>query len=217
MKKLFVLMLALMMAGLASAGIINVVQDNGRSGNVGLGDGFVNPSDIVAIKIVLSAGYYMSYYDLDLHVTGPGVLGSYICSFSYVNEDGDTVTDSRLGPGASYEPGNHIDDTAQGGFWVFSGIAGNNIAQMMDGRVSGWWGSSSSARDMVWALNIHCEGAGDVLVDLTLHGDTQVKQGSGGTPFLITNDNLGDLVIHQIPEPATVALLCLGGLLLRKK
>jgi len=44
--------------------------------------------------------------------------------------------------------------------------------------------------------------------------------GEGDVPLAIYDDDgnlLDDLIIHQVPEPATLALLGLGGLLLRKR
>ena len=51
------------------------------------------------------------------------------------------------------------------------------------------------------AVQFHCEAPGDVLI--TLYDEAFVP--------------VDTLTIHQIPEPATIALLCLGGLLIRKK
>jgi len=51
----------------------------------------------------------------------------------------------------------------------------------------------------------HCEGVGDVVVSLWT------------TPDFETYTLKDSIIIHQIPEPATIALLSLGGLLLRKK
>jgi len=59
-------------------------------------------------------------------------------------------------------------------------------------------------------VTFHCEGPGDVVIS--------------GLYVFVTNSNneevvptINGMIIHQIPEPATIALLCLGGLLLRKK
>jgi len=51
-------------------------------------------------------------------------------------------------------------------------------------------------------LEFHCEGLGDVFIDL-IDGNT--------------GDILGTLLIHQIPEPATIAMLGLGGLAILRR
>jgi len=56
----------------------------------------------------------------------------------------------------------------------------------------------------------HCEGEGDVIISgldvATLDND-----------FAQIVPTINGMIIHQVPEPATIALLCLGGLLLRKR
>jgi hypothetical protein len=53
-------------------------------------------------------------------------------------------------------------------------------------------------------IEFHCEGAGDAVISLI-------------TTDFTTYTVHDTLTIHQIPEPATIVLLSLGGLLLRKK
>lgn len=54
-------------------------------------------------------------------------------------------------------------------------------------------------------IDFHCEGIGDAVVELWTSGDTVVWELSD------------QLLIHQIPEPMTITLLGLGGLLLRRR
>jgi len=56
----------------------------------------------------------------------------------------------------------------------------------------------------------HCDGIGDVTVGLY---DIATLDAAFG----VIAPNMHGMIIHQIPEPATIALLCLGGLLIRKK
>ncbi len=51
-------------------------------------------------------------------------------------------------------------------------------------------------------IKLHCEGLGDVLLTLSSGDTTEV---------------MDRMVIHQIPEPMTLALLGLGGLFLRRR
>jgi hypothetical protein len=54
----------------------------------------------------------------------------------------------------------------------------------------------------VFLIDLHCEGSGDVYIYIYDGGDFSV---------------IDSAVIHQTPEPMTIALLGLGGLLLRRR
>jgi hypothetical protein len=175
MKKILVLLMVLGMASWAHAGLINVVM----SGYDDLDQSdSITASDIVYIEIWLADGATSDGYDLDLHVSGPGVLQEV---------DG--------GPTANHQAGI--------GLWMYSGIAANGIAQMSEVTFAAF----NDQTALIGGLAIHCEGEGDVLVDLTLNGDTRVNGVS------VAEADLGDLRIVQVPEPMTIALLGLGGLL----
>jgi len=65
-------------------------------------------------------------------------------------------------------------------------------------------GTPEAAPGPIFLIDLHCEGPGDVTVTLW----------DGRVGYEAPVDTL---IIHQIPEPATIALLGLGGLLLRRK
>jgi hypothetical protein len=59
-------------------------------------------------------------------------------------------------------------------------------------------------------IDFHCDGPGDVT--LTLYRNN----GLAWVPWY-TSSGISTMTIQQIPEPATIALLCLGGLMLRRR
>ena len=82
--------------------------------------------------------------------------------------------------------------------------------------LNGMWGPiaifdapGAPANDwLINSIDFHCVAAGDALIQLIeLDSDT-------GWPTNVVYDTV---IVHQIPEPATIVLLCLGGLLLKKR
>lgn len=146
-------------------------------------DGEISESDIVYIAITLPGAGTSDGYDLDLHVSGPGTL---------MEVDG--------GPNPNHQPGV--------GMWSYSGIENNGIAKMEEVHLMGQF-----TGDLIWGLAIHCDGLGEVLVDLTLNVGARVDPDGGDNYQDLTEADLGDLTIVQVPEPMTIALLGLGGLL----
>ena len=178
MKKLVALIAILVISGIASATLVDVVCD-GDYDDVNE-NGVLDASDIVYIKITTSQ--LLKGYDFDLHVSGPGTLSEVVAG--------------------------QISQIAGGFAPVYSGISpANHINTMADATFGSFTG------DLVWGLAIHCEGLGNVLVDLTIgQGNTETTGG-----YTLTEADLGDLTIPQVPEPMTVMLLGLGGLFLRRR
>ncbi len=215
MKKLLVLMLVLGLVSVVQATVIDLVkvdigQSSGRMGN-SRADA-LQASDKIGLKIVVKYsanpdpsysaynGYLLSMMDLDLHVTGAASL-----SHTSLTTAGVIKAASR---NANINP------------WYNSAITATNVAHLA--------GSASNpivgAADLVWGFVLHCDGTGDVVVDLTLAvaGGTQYANVGGPAPEPVWRNaveaDLGDLTIYQvIPEPMTVALLGLGGLFLRRR
>jgi len=73
------------------------------------------------------------------------------------------------------------------------------------------WPGSVTGR-FVTLIDLHCGGVGDVLVQIT-----DIGTNNSPTHGEITQEMMGSIVIHQIPEPMTVALLGLGSLALLRK
>jgi hypothetical protein len=217
MKKVLALMLVLGMTSVASAGIVDVViLGEGSLGHAGTSTDPLEPSETIEIGIILNAnpyagypsydGYLLSSMDFDLHLSGPGTLAP-----GTTNKAGDPVWQYH----ANLSPFIVNDD----------GDVSNGLDQItsvaltpVDGSVDGM---------LMWDLIVHCDGFGPLTIDLTLNGLSEVadyKYAGTLDPYpdppgwyALQESDLGDLVIHQIPEPMTIALLGLGGLFLRRR
>jgi hypothetical protein len=97
--------------------------------------------------------------------------------------------------------------------WYNSAVTATGVNSLMaSGPVAGL-----AAGDLVWNFVLHCDGAGNVILDLTDRVPGSIQYGYPGNWLIATEADLGDLTIHQIPEPATIALLGLGGLFLVRR
>ena len=225
MKKLLAVLLVLGLASAASAAVIEVVpvgavdatgQPTDRDGSENMP---LEPSDILEIKIVLNHnpypdfpsydGYNLSVMAVSMAVEGPGEL--------VIPLGGMTGDVPQLQHNSLFGAWDQVLAADLSAIERAAGTGPGTGLQSEPGGV-----------DLVWNMFIHCTGNGPVIIDLEMYPG-QLNQyspffnGDGGGPYPdgwldMLPEDLGDLVIHQIPEPMTMSLLALGGLgLLRRR
>lgn len=166
MKKLFILGFIAVFVSVGHGAIIEAVIYGGEdNGTVGeLGLG-----DILYIAIISSEP--LDAYDFGISVSGPGAL---------FEIDG--------GPNVNHVPGSNND-----GFWLYSGIAQNNIDRIADG----WLEGSSQPGPLVWGLGLYVESSvGCKTIDILKgQGDTRVV----GSGYILQEADFGCLDICAWP------------------
>ena len=221
-------MLVFGLASLANATVVDVVAvDVGQSGGrLGTELDRLEASDTIGLQIVLNYnpypgttypsydGYVLDTLAVDLHVSGPGTLSAVMAT----SKTGDYYV----------ELGHHVDLTTYGQSDPL--IVGNSIAIISGASMGYIFGSAPGGGPavpptaLIWNLWVHCDGEGDITVDLTMAGGTHYWDYSNsahtagfGTDYFATEDDFGDLTIYQVPEPTTIALLGLGSLFLMRR
>jgi hypothetical protein len=212
--KSLIFILIIVMASSANAEVISVITSGyGSMGNTGIPPESLVPGETIAIAILLNynqydpvwpsyEGYFTDSVGLDLEVSGPGTL--------------DILGKSEIG--------------CHSGFgWTISPIVDNGIAMIAGGSLTGGIKATDDGGGgpgvLIWNLLIHGESPGNILIDLTLQGPASryspYTDWTGLNPYpewqSLLESDLGDLVLKVIPEPTTIALLGLGGLMLMRK
>jgi len=188
MKKLLVLALVLSVASLANASFLMSVN------------GVVNPPDSeinlqpsqTAIIDVFGAGNANLPLDFWIICQGPGTIAGGVVL--YPGSLSEITTMSVGDWEASFEAPGMFEAVG------FPGTTSASYFLLADATVP----PPALNGLLVDEIAFHCDGPGDVILSLV----------GGALDNIVVYDTQ---IIHQIPEPATIALLCLGGLLLRKK
>jgi hypothetical protein len=183
MKKMLTLVLVLAVASLANAAINLQISVGGSTGVV---ETTVSPSTNITLGIVQTGNFEQS--------TDPGSFGIIVKSGPATISGGVVMT---VAPSASMidtDPANQADLAAMfGGPGIFGGFAS-------------WTAGTFAGGLYIDDLTFHCDGPGDVLVDLVWTTDFQ------------TYTTVDSWTVHQVvPEPITMSLLGLGGLFLRRR
>jgi len=195
MKKMIVIFAILAMAGVASATSqldLWITSLNGAPIDP-VKEITILESDVINFDIVLTgtpADGTLFSLDADVTATGPGTL------------DWSQLTEGDNGWVSGYT----LNTAIAGGVWLI--------------RVNDAGGNPADPELLVLDhFLLHCDGLGDVFINLSENGS------GGGT---MTVDEMFQpidapplygpgLIVHQIPEPMTIALLGLGGLFLLRR
>ena len=216
MKKVLVLMLILGIASTASAYVVQVETDGVGtiSGNTGLDAGSqLVVGDQIKLKITLTDldNYpYRTYAQYDGYVLS--TLG-----VTLDNTDGEAFGFVKAAPIAA-KPKSVLapfSALANGSDLDINGAAGDNN---FEGYCAG--AGNPIVWNVWWEITV---ADGSTLVDMVLDASAGTSwykpmfTGSATGYTAMVNTDLGDLTLHTVPEPMTIALLGLGGLFLRRK
>jgi hypothetical protein len=211
--------------------VVDIGESDGRTGTE---QDPLMPSDVVGIEVWVEydnaqpsytfySGWSFDGLDIALTASGPGTL------------------DLDFGGMVSHPSGGEPQWHPQYGSWAGNAVVETNQKIAIDGNFG--YNAWSAGVDNVKAdlrflegFRFHCEGNGEVLVDLVEDGPRTYNVMNNGTNVIATSWSywmylggnahgpiygigpyLGDIVIHQIPEPFTLGLLGLGGLALIRR
>jgi len=187
MKKLLILVLVFGLTSMASADLVFTIND-----------GEPQPDEITMCP--------SDDLELDLHLDGGTIVG-YQLTYSLSNEQAEFVL-----PAPDSPPQYGVVFPWQSMFaGKVNGYDGDGVMSWVEITANNFM-AANGPLDLMENLWIHCLEPTDVVLEIRVSGATVID---GET---IPNGTLlHTLTIHQIPEPATMLLLGLGGLFLRRR
>lgn len=187
MKKLLILMMVVSMASLASATLQISVDGNPEPVDSEI---IVAPSDIITLDIWTDTGL-QPFQSADWAL---------VVDYNYGTITGGIANEI---PGGFNSIGGAAPDVENGVLPMepLAGIWGN-LANLAFNPVE-------AGTVLIDGIKFHCEGPGDALV--SLYAITSGVEFPGDAVLM------DSVLIHQVPEPMTMALLGLGGLFLRRR
>jgi hypothetical protein len=197
MKKLLIFMLVFGWASVASAHFIFTVDGEEQPAEITL-----DICEVIELDLELSADEYTSGYDL---------------MYALSDTTAELITD-----GATWGPENGYPDLTDIEFPVVFDFKGKVVQQPDPQTVEIAAGQLMSdpvggPGILMKELYLHCLGDGTVTLTITVAAYTDVGTDPYFPEVIPDGTLLHTLIIHQVPEPATIALLGLGGLLLRRR
>lgn len=194
MKKLLVLLLVLGLASSASA-----VLDLGIDGQAAGSTHTMAPSDSITLSVDMGVGLVGGEFSILLS-NNQGAM-----DYSSMTVNSDYMNEVVIPAVGTYYVATSWD-------FAWGEVAGTSSTAgaiaLGGGNISAFNGQLSTLVD---GIVFHCEEATDVTITLVSRG---LVTTSGSIDAGTTLDSI---LVHQVPEPATLALLGLGGLLLRKR
>ncbi len=200
MKRLLVLFVVISLANTALGGEIDIMITSLNGTPIApVSEITVQPSDTVDLAIVWNGltGRYLFTISTIIQKTGPGTLNL-----------NSTVTNPN------FEPTMELKGTTGGQQWIAE------VPSITIGYGLGVPGITSQTQPCVSNILLHCDGTGNTIIKLLDYVNVVYGVGSLESDFqpnwFYPTYGSG-VIIHQVPEPATLLLLGLGGLFLRRR